>query len=362
MDKKILQLNGPVNFFRLKNNEKEIYIFGDRHNNIEIQKECNDLESFNFDKYLRYFFQKNKKNVDFMLETPKSAYVDIYKHKQNYIYIEKIRKVFSDLKLNNPHYKHLKIHYIDIILETIIHEPYNIINYINFYNFDYSIIQLERINMLYRDQLNIIKKFKNNENAEINKENILDVVFYKIIVKYNNKKNKKIINEYFDIMCYERIKHVMTLIKKLILIFKNNKLNEKSIIVHVDKDKELFKQYINFKYDNDKLIDKIKELHNKIRKLILNIGVYTMDCYFFRRFLDKEYIKNTIVYVGLTHAANYLHFLVKYYNYKIIEFEFIDNISSKQLENIIKKTNSYMDIYKYIDRYDQCIKIKQLFT
>ena len=362
MDKKILQLNGPVNFFRLKNNEKEIYIFGDYHKNIEIQKECNDLESFNFDKYLRYFFQKNKKNVDFMLETAKSAFTHYSKLSVNFIYLDKIRKVFSDLKLNNPHYKYLKIHYIDIRLETIIHEPYNIINYINFYNFDYSIIQLERINMLYQDQLNIIEKFKNNENAEINKENILDVVFYKIIVKYNNKKNKKIINEYFDIMCYERIKHVITLIKKLILFFKNNKLNEKSIIVHVDKDKELFKQYINFKYDNDKLIDKIKELHNKIRKLILIIGTYTMDCYFFRRFLDKEYIKNTIVYVGLTHAANYLHFLVKYYNYKIIEFEFIDNISSKQLENIIKKTNSYMDIYKYIDRYDQCIKIKQLFT
>jgi hypothetical protein len=216
--------------------------------------------------------------------------------------------------------------------------------------------------MLYQEQLNIIEKFKNNENSEINKENILDVVFYKIIVKYKNKKNKKIINEYFDIMCYKRIKHVMTLIKKLISIFKNNKLNEKEITEHVNKDKELFKQYINFKYDNDKLIDKIKELHNKIRILILHIGSYTMDCYFFRRFLDKEYIKNTIVYVGLYHASNYLHFLVKYYNYKIIEFEFIDNISSKQLENIIKKTDSLMDIYKYIDRDEQCIKIKQLFT
>ena len=85
-------------------------------------------------------------------------------------------------------------------------------------------------------------------------------------------------------------------------------------------------------------------------------------CYFLRRFLDKEYIKKTIIYISMYHSANYLHFLVKYCNYKIIEYEFIDNKSSKELENIIKKTNSWIDIYKYIDRYKQCIKIKQLFT
>jgi hypothetical protein len=360
MDKKTLQLNGPVNFFRLKNNEKEIYIFGDKHKNIEIQKECSDLESFNFDKYLRYFFQKNKKNVDFMLET--TPYNNKFNDITNYVYIKKLMRVFADLKLNNPYYKHLKIHYIDIRANTIIHEALIIIYYIDFNNFDYSIFQLRKIILLYKNQLKIIEKFKNNENAEIDKNNISDVIFHKIIIKYKNKKNKKIINEYFDIMCYERIKYVITLITKLILILKNNKLNEKEIMEHVNKDKELFKQYIHFKYDNDKLIDKIKKLHNKIQTLILNIGIYTMNCYFLRRFLDKEYIKNTIAYVELTNTAKYLHFLVKYYNYKIIEYGFIDNISSTQLENIIKKTDSYMDIYKYINRDEQCIKIKQLFT
>ena len=38
MDKKILQLNGPVNFFRLKNNEKEIYIFCDHLEDIANQE------------------------------------------------------------------------------------------------------------------------------------------------------------------------------------------------------------------------------------------------------------------------------------------------------------------------------------
>ena len=189
----------------------------------------------------------------------------------------------------------------------------------------------------------------------------MDVFFHKIIVKYNNKQNKKIINEYFDIMCYKKIKYVIKLIEKLILILKNNKLNDKITIEHANKEKELFKHYIIFKYNNIKLTNKIKQLTEEITILILDIGIYIMDCYFLRRLLDKEYIKNTIIYVSLYHSANYLHFLVKHCNYKIIEYEFIDNKTSKELENIIKKTDSWIDIYKYIDRNDQYIRIKQLF-
>ena len=336
MNKKTLQLNGPVNFFRLKNNEKEIYIFCDCLENMENKEECDDIESFNFDKYLKIFFEKNKKNVDFMLESSKNIFVNKYNDKNN-TYMIKIKKAFVDLKINNPYYKYLKIHYIDVDFETKMHEIFKIVKNIDFYNFEIAIVQLNNINILYEEQLKIIKKFKTNEKSEIDKKNILDVVFYKIIVKYNDKKNKKIINEYFDIMCYKRIKYVMTLINKLILILKNNKINNKITFEHVNKEKELFKQHIQFKYNNVELTNKIKKLYDKITILMLDIGVYIMDCYFLRRFLDKEYIKNVIIYVSMFHSSNYLHFLVKYCNYKIIEYEFIDNNNSKEFENIIKK-------------------------
>ena len=78
MDKKILQLNGPVNFFRLKNNKKEIYIFCDNLADIANPEEFDDLKSFNFDKYLKFFFEQNKKNVDFMLESSKNIFVNKY--------------------------------------------------------------------------------------------------------------------------------------------------------------------------------------------------------------------------------------------------------------------------------------------
>ena len=218
MNEKTLQLNGPVNFFRLKNNEKEIYIFCNKNKDIINHKEENDnLENYDFDKYLKFFFEKNKKNVDFILELSKDIYVDKY-YSHNYAYMINIKKAFVDLKLNNPYYKYLKIHYIDVKFEKIIYGIFSNIAYIDFYVFESTIVKLNNINMLYQEQLKIIEKFKNNENSEINKKNILDVFFHKIIVKYNDKKNKKIINEYFDIMCYQRIKYVMRLINKLILI------------------------------------------------------------------------------------------------------------------------------------------------
>ena len=41
--------------------------------------------------------------------------------------------------------------------------------------------------------------------------------------------------------------------------------------------------------------------------------------YFLRRFLDKDYITKNIVYTGFIHTIEYLYFLVKHYDFKIIE-------------------------------------------
>jgi len=87
-----------------------------------------------------------------------------------------------------------------------------------------------------------------------------------------------------------------------------------------------------------------------------------MDSYFLRRLLDKDYIKNSIVYTGNIHNTDYLHFLVKNYDYKIVEYGTINDISSNELEKLIKKTDSWMDIYKYVDSNKQCIKINKLFS
>ena len=378
MDKDILYLNGPVNFFKLKNGDKEVYLFGDEHKHIENQGECDELESFNFDKYLKYFFKHNTKNIDFMLEIPIKPNHKI-DYNYNYIYLDKIRKVFQELYDKNPYYKYLKVHYIDIRLSNNIDEPYQYVidiqSYINnkgLYDFQYIINTLEIINNLLNEQITIIDKYYKDEKSNVDKENIVDVLFNKIITKYNNKENKIKINKFFKVMCYERMKFLIDEIKKFILdcnkyqkIFDDNKnKNEKK---HMNSNKELYIQYLLYEtfYDTDeykKIKNDVNEFIKKLSYLILDIGVYIMDCYFLRRLLDKDYIKNSIVYTGAVHNTDYLHFLVKNYDYKIMEYGTINDISSNELEKLIKKTDSWMDIYKYVDCDKQCIKINKFFS
>jgi len=378
MDKDILYLNGPVNFFKLKNGDKEVYLFGDHHKNIENQGECDELESFNFDKYLKYFFKHNTKNIDFMLETPMKPN-KYYDKSYNYIYIHKIRKVFQELYDKNPYYKYLKVHYIDIRLSNNIDEPFlyveNIQGYINnkgLYDFQYIINTLEIINKLLNEQITIIDKYYKDEKSNVDKENYNDILFNKIITKYNNKENKIKINKFFKVMCYERMKYIIDEIKKFITdcnkyqkIFDDNK--DKLDTKHMNSNKELYKQYLSFEgfYDTDeykKIKNDVDEFINKLFTITIEIGSSIMDCYFLRRLLDKDYIKNSIVYTGNAHTTDYLHFLVKNYYYKIVEYGTINDISSNELEKLIKKTDSWMDIYKYVDCNKQCIKINKFFS
>lgn len=378
MDKDILYLNGPVNFFKLKNGDKEVYLFGDYHKNIEWQGECDELESFNFDKYLKYFFKHNTKNIDFMLEITMKPN-EYYDKNYNYKYILKLRKVFQELYDKNPYYKYLKVHYIDIRTFNNIDEPYyyvrDIQGYINnkgLYDFQYIINTLEIINNLLNEQITIIDKYYKNEKSEINKENIVDVLFNKIITKYNNKENKIKINKFFKVMCYERIKFLIDEITQFITdcnkyqkIFDDNK--DKLDKKHMNSNKELYKQYLLFEdfYNTDKykkIKNDVNEFINKLECITIEIGSCIMDCYFLRRLLDKDYIKNSIVYTGNIHTADYLHFLVKNYDYKIVEYGTINDISSNELEKLIKKTDSWMDIYKYVDSNKQCIKINKFFS
>ena len=379
MNTDILYLNGPVNFFKLKNGDKEVYLFGDQHNNIEKQGECDELSSFNFDKYLKYFFKHNTKNIDFMVEIsikPKNQYSAEY---YNYKYFSKIKKVFQDLYNKNPYYKYLKIHYIDIRHYNNIDEPFVQVQYIHdyiktqgLYKFDYIIITLEIINKLLNAQITIIDKYYKDDKSEINKENIVDVLFNKIITKYNNNENKIKINKFFKVMCYERMNYLIEEIKKFISdcnkyqkIFdvKLDKFEKK----HINSNKELYKQYLVFELFYD--TNEYKKIKNdvlitvaKIESQIRNIGFYIMDCYFLRRLLDKDYIKNSIVYTGNMHTSNYLHFLVKNYDYKIVEYGTINGISSNELEKLINKTDSWLDIDEYVDNSKQCIKINKLFS
>ena len=82
---------------------------------------------------------------------------------------------------------------------------------------------------------------------------------------------------------------------------------------------------------------------------------YIVDIYFLRRFLDKDYITNGIVYMGIYHIAFYCYVLVKYFNFKITHIA-NDTISIKKLEMKIKKEKFSKDIIKTLmdKKLNQC--------
>lgn len=377
LNKSQTYVNGPINFFRLKNNNKDIYLFSDIHKDLNNQTECDEINSINVDKFFLNFFKNNKKQVDFMLET----YKDYQNNYESQIYLVKLRKMFNSFYKKNPYYENLRIHYLDIrnykYLEQIHQNSYYLIDYLksnNIYKFKTINEKLDTIKFYLNK---IMDYYVNNldKSYDTDKENIFENLLDKIMNKYNNIDNKQKINKFLETNFYKKIKYTNELITNL-----KTKLNEYSINIENSNKKDKYvvcnknkkdyekyiyeysfyktKEYYDIKYEINNKCSEIKEQVNIIKLTI-------MDCYFLRRFLDKDYITNNIVYTGFIHTIEYLYFLVKYYDFKIIEMDDKNSYTIKELNNIIKNNNSIYDVINILlskQSFKQCIKINKLFN
>jgi hypothetical protein len=377
LNKSQIYVNGPINFFRLKNNNKDIYLFSDIHKDLNNQTECDEINSINVDKFFLNFFKNNKKQVDFMLET----YKDYQNNCESQIYLVKLRKMFNSFYKKNPYYENLRIHYLDIrnykYLEQIHQNSYYLIDYLksnNIYKFKTINEKLDTIKFYLNK---IMDYYVNNLDKSYNtdKENIFENLLDKIMNKYNNVDNKQKINKILETNFYKKIKYTNELITNLKI-----KLNEYSINIEnsnkkdkyvvCNKNKKDYEKYIyEYSFYKTKEYYDIKyEINNKcseIKEQVDIIKLTIMDCYFLRRFLDKDYITNNIVYTGFIHTIEYLYFLVKYYDFKIIEMDDKNSYTIKELNNIIKNNNSIYDVINILlskQSFKQCIKINKLFN
>ena len=378
LNKSQIYVNGPINFFRLKNNNnKDIYLFSDIHKDLNNQTECDEINSINIDKFFLNFFKNNKKQVDFMLETYKD-YQNNYES-QNYLF--KLRKMFNSFYKKNPYYENLRIHYLDIrnykYLEQIHQNSYYLIDYLNSNNiYKFKTIN-EKLDTMKFYLNKIMDYYVNNldKSYDTDKENIFENLLDKIMNKYNNIDNKQKINKFLETNFYKKIKYTNELITNL-----KTKLNEYSINIEnsnkkdkyvvCNKNKKDYEKYIyEYSFYNTKEYYDIKyEINNKcseIKEQVDIIKLTIMDCYFLRRFLDKDYITNNIVYTGFIHTIEYLYFLVKHYDFKIIEMDDKNSYTIKELNNIIKNNNSIYDVINILlskQSFKQCIKINKLFN
>jgi hypothetical protein len=305
-------INGPNNCIRLINKEKVLYIFGDFHLNVNEQTECfcNDRLSMDIDKIILLFMKLEKtKQYDLFAEfyqnelenksnNNRRRYIDGYIQ----LFQNNLIKNKNEIKIN-PKYPNYRFHYTDI-----------------------------RNNILYFK--NIFYFYKNNiQNKEltINKYVYLYSHLKTIIIKSikslkNNVFIKKILNKYSS-----------SIIKKKIIYIYNE-----IVLKNFDRIIKLIDNLVNTKT--------IKYI-SKIDILCQNIFTALNDLYFIRRFLDKSYISNTILYTGLGHASNIIFILVKFFNFEITHVSYIKK--QKNLNDMIHKL-SYENL-KYIDKLNNLL-------
>lgn len=350
-----VSINGPYNYFKLTNGEKTICLFSDVHWDANNQSECiNHENSIEIDHFLKEFLinsNKSNKEYDLFIEH-EYMWINSRKGLHNYRagYLERVRKLFNknmDFDLSNnkiiksSNYNNARFHYFDFRFNTI--PEFNIIFNLKIYvppPYD-SNAKLSEIIYI----INTIKKeyssFKNNMKKKK----------YRYINKtFNNYSNKK-------------------LKEKINFIFKNHIINSiDNILEKCDEIQNNIDEVYTIlldKYTNNKIKF---ELSSEIYKKITFIDNYILDgfsscidLYFIRRILDKKYINNVIGYMGGYHACNISFFLVKYFNFKIIECSHnIYNYDIKKINDIfMKASESYEVFYNFNNFTSQCVEINK---
>ncbi|ARF10344.1 hypothetical protein Hokovirus_1_223 [Hokovirus HKV1] len=380
-----MKVSGPINVIRLEgefNNKKKIlYVFFDVHNNCYRQTHCGDHKVYSFNEYLADNF---KGPINYYLEL--FPYTHKYNKYKSDIYIVQARKLFDEnYKLNNNkviqsiNYPNVKFHYIDFRFtmpfefDVSIKNVINLLNQMNYY-FDFNI--LDNINNKIKELLHnfivlynfIFKELKDYKPQKVNmvnnyeeyiklsftqKETIYKNFLYKTF-SINNLDLYKIIielvNTFLKPKLEKTIKILMTEIEKIDNIL-NNLKNE---IVYKFKNDKF---YID-NYSDDDRIDFIANLLKKsylIENEELNINAFLIDIYFLRRFLDKNYEGNSIIYTGYYHSTTYINFLVKYYNFDITHYSHLNyekNEVIKTLKNNFDPFNNQDLLINY--NFIQC--------
>lgn len=383
-------VNGPVICFRLEgkigNVDKVIYLFGDRHVNVDAQTECESYKSIDFVKYFVKTMKKTDKTkyYDLFFEVgSKEAEPWVNKYKLKYIH--EFTKYFKQTIniVNNPDDKRQKtknigskdepnllLHHIDI--REYFYAPFivpysdslqNIINNRIFNPLDITQSEVDALkNTLDILKTNLIKttSLLLGEKAEIPNDDLhikIKNISNKILDGYNNKQVKDILLNKTPLL--NIIREMRT---DVINEFENLMKIAHEFNELLDKNYNKFYKGKNFyeygvdRVTKNKYCSKIMITGEKINTMLLDIYVFIMDLYFLRRFLDKDYITNAVAYTGYLHTFNYLFVMVKYFGFKITH---CTNSGAKisEIESTIKKNEYDENIMAcYMpEEFQQCI-------
>jgi accessory colonization factor AcfC len=347
--KKYDTINGPINVFRLEgyfNGKKKIlHIFSDVHHIPSEQTHCIN-KSPNISDYLRdklTTLQGNKSNnYDIFFEIFSSDY-DKIDGKYVGTYIEEFgshfRSMIIEKKFNNK-FRNIRFHYTD--------------------HRDYLFAKIDR---MVKESIGISEKCMDTCNQRNNMiddiidriniiENIFDfhkniIIFVKNHPKSSNKSKNE--NTEDEILGYNTIRFFDKLINRIqnkkVYLFVNDKLIPyfmESIDIfknRTTKIKKIINMIKNKTIEKKDLILIRKMMLSVRKKILLTYSIIGLDVYFIKRFLDKDYIENGILYCGANHSIRIIYYLSRYFGFSITNASSLPLVNVDQVNELIKSMN-----------------------
>lgn len=377
----------------------------------------NDDKFYSNDNYIletrkmfrRIYKEQNiKKNQNIRLH-----YIDI----RDYSYYNELLMIILNLvnevdqyKLSSPKYlinelKYIasKLIFINLCVDKIKKNENIDLKKIDLINFE---ILPEKIDSsVDKNKTQILKKNNSNDNEIKNKinndqdnltENQKKIIGFfqlllKILTKYSDDYDKNKIIDFFDNNYLIESNEAINLINELLInldeinkIFEhqvqNDQLNIDTFIINEKKNIiHNFSYYGINEKDYIKFSRIVYDELIKIDLLLLRLGTIFMDSFFLRRLIEKkDYIKKSIIYTGGYHTIVYIWFLIKYYNFELTDYYYINldklgihdgDIHNVDINNINIKLKNIINNSKNADEllelfmpklFNQCIKIKNI--
>lgn len=364
-------INGPTNYVQLygkiNNVDKNFYLFMDNHKSIDNQTKCKSFDSIDIPYYLYRKIKYTTEEIDFFMEilqmnldkpitTKKEIYItEVLNLFRSEFSIEKIndKDIVKYSKTNNK----VRLHYLDIRYHMDLFYILDLLKFDfketleNLFNNNNNTDKLIKILLQYIEIIsNFIKTLDKNKYELLNKKDNETKEYDKLVDKQKYYLNK-ILNKYDNIE-----------LKNKINIFIENNYT----FIFDNLTKFIYKLTRFIKYYDTKNIMEIKKLVDIIYETIIDIYSLFTDAYLLRRILDKNYTKKSIIYSGSQHSLNYIYFLVKYFDFKIVKIHKSNEKNADEILKSINNTNIVYDIYRFfIDKekpYEQCIIYESLFT
>jgi len=383
-------INGPLNIARLEGdingNKKVIYLFMDYHADLNYQSECADVDNIDVSKFIfdNLKNRKSTKMLDFFFEIRPSQLSDAQRPQtEKGRYIDSINKLFKDqfrVKNNKTQLarslKSVRLHYMDIRdyvvnfdIDSLLNLSDKMIATLTLYEGDLE--EMIKINKIIASQQKFILTIFKNPKKSVHKTlvsfhkefkdyvDIVNTLVYKITSLYKHKKVQNIMSKYVKEKIIKYIELSIEVVTENIKYLEKVK-NKVSTSMGIKHNTDYGSVYGIPAEEVRELIYKIFNINEKVYLMNLLTYAKIIDLYMLRRFLDKDYISNAIMYSGISHSSHIIYILIKSFDFKITHIAWSGTKSINDLNRLVKesKTPEKTELYIYPDVLYQCSNFK----